>query len=224
MAIKRAFGTTTREPRPQVMPSSHLHRIIACEDRLEEAVHFLVHALEDKPRKGKKPVVLHSLRVAWWLVGQGFDADVVVAGLLHDVLEKTSLTSGQIARHFGPEVATMVAAATNDERQGDALSRYEDSLRRCAAYGPGALAVRVADLIDNCDRLMALDTRVRLERIAEKLRMLLRVGREEALGEPLLEELARRLRRINRKVAGLALVPKKHPALAKAARFSSRHK
>ncbi len=211
MLGKKSWGVT-KEPRREAPVGSHLLKIIACEERLEEALHFLVRALDDKPKKGKKPVVMHSVRVAHMLVGMGFGADVVVAGLLHDILEKTSLTKAQLARRFGEETALMVAAATNSPRIHDSLDRYKDSLDRCAGYGEGALLVRAADLIDNCDRLSALGSHSRLERIGDKLRMLIKICRDELVDERMIEELSRRLRRIGRRTATLKLVPRRTSA------------
>lgn len=223
MSMKRALSAI-RAVRPETGVSSHLHRIIACEERLEEAIHFLVKALDEKAKRGKKPVVLHSIRVAWLLLEMGYPTDVVLAGLLHDVLEKTNLTASQIGRKFGVEVGLMVAAATNDPRIDDAMERYQDSLARCAAYGDGALVIRAADLMDNCDRLSALGSVGRLERVAGKLRMLVKISREHRLDERLVDELVKRLRRINRKVAGLALVSKKAHSGGKTARLSYHNK
>lgn len=189
---------------------SHLLKIIACEEKLEEALHFLVRALDDKPKRGKKPVVMHSLRVSYMLVAMGYGADVVVAGLLHDVLEKTALTQGHLIRRFGVEVALMVAANTNSERIHDSLARYQDSLERCAAYGEGALLVRAADLIDNCDRLAALGSSARLDRVAEKMKLLVRFCREELVDARMIDELQKRVRKITRKpVGGLKLVARR---------------
>ena len=192
--------------------------IIACEDRLEEALHFLVGVLATNPKRGKKPVVVHSLRVAMLLGSMGCAADVIVAGLLHDVLEKTSLTQSHISRRFGPTVGGLVGAATNDPDIDCPLQRYEDSLGRCAAAGIGALLVRGADLIDNCDRLMALGGHRRLVRASAKLRMLLQVSRAHGVDERMIGELTRRYRRIGRKVAGLALVAKEAGVSARVAR------
>ena len=154
----------------------------------------------------------------------GYNTNVVVAGLLHDMIEKTSITQGQIARRFGAEVALMVAANTNNARIHDPLERYEDSVERCAATGDGALLVRVADLIDNCDRMTAMGSRARLEKIADKVRLLVRICREHIADEPLFHELLRRERRVRRKVGHIGIVPKmakKPNAAGKAARVAS---
>lgn len=202
----------------------HLHRIIACEERLEEAAHFLSAALQ-KPRRGKKPVLLHSIRVGFGLLANGAPTDVVIAGLLHDVMERTRVTTAQISRKFGADVGALVKAVTNDMSIADPYERYADSLARCAAVGPGALFVRASDLIDNTDRSLALGMRGRLERISQKLSMLIETCRAQpagALDPLLLRELRKRLRRVE-KVRTIVLVPKKPHAAAKGTRQPLRH-
>lgn len=205
----------------------HLHRMIACEERLEEAINFLALAMAQRPRRGKKPVLLHSLRVGIALMTAGYNTNVVVAGLLHDIIEKTPVTQGQIARRFGAEVALMVSANTNNTRIHDTLERYADSVERCAATGDGALLVRVADLIDNCDRMTAMGSRARLEKIADKVRLLVKICREYIADEPLFQELLRRERRVRRKVGHIVIVSKltkKHLAPSKTTRVASGHR
>lgn len=186
----------------------YLHRIVTCEERLEDAMHFLVMALADRPRRGKKPVLMHSLRVGYFLLAGGHATDVVIAGFLHDIIEKTSVTQAQLRSRFGPEIGRMVAATTNDTKILDPLVRYEDSLKRCAKAGPGALIVRVADLVDNCDRVMAMGARARMDRLRAKLKLLIDVCRREKVNVRLIDELSKRLRRIT-KVHSIALVTKK---------------
>jgi (p)ppGpp synthase/HD superfamily hydrolase len=200
----------------QALARPGLQGIIACEHELEEALHLLVHALETRPRRGKKPVVVHGMRVATFLAGMGYPSDVVVAGALHDVLEKTALPASQITRRFGAAVTAMVLATTNDAKIDDPLSRYLDSVLRCAEVGKGALVVRAADLIDNCDRLLALGQHGRLERVAAKLRLLTEVAKSAKVDARILDELQRRYRKLGRKVGGLTVVARKASSTSKA--------
>lgn len=217
--MKRAYGNV-RILRREAAQADRLPQIIACEVQLEEALHYLIHALATKPKRGKKPVAIHSMRVATLLGEMGYPASVVVAGLLHDILEKTAVAPAQVARRFGPEVGAMVQATTNDPGIEDALDRYFDSVLRCAAFGEGALLVRASDLIDNADRLMALGSFGRLGRVGAKLRMMIQVCRESLVDQRMIEELARRYRRIGRKVNGLSTTSKRAVATTKAARLT----
>jgi (p)ppGpp synthase/HD superfamily hydrolase len=48
---------------------------------------------------------------------------VVVAGMLHDVLEDTSVTVSELRRRFGPEIAELVEALTEDGAIDDVRAR-----------------------------------------------------------------------------------------------------
>jgi len=192
---KSGAGLTKRAAIP------HLSHIIAWEGRLEEAAQLLAQTLAAKPRRGKKPVLIHSLRVAYRLIALGCCRDVVIAGLLHDLLEKASQAMHrQVARRFGLDVAHMVQATTNDPSIREPLHRYSDSVRRCSIYGEGALLVRGADLLDNCERGLALAGGVKLTRLAGKLRIMIAAAKEQRIERKMLGQLERCLRRVLRKI------------------------
>ena len=190
----KASGLTKGE----AVQATAIPAIVAWEHRLEDAVLFLADSLKKAPRRGKKPVIMHSLRVGSTLMAKGYSADVVIAGMLHDIVEKTSVTPRDISRRFGSAVALMVSATTNQPLIDHPLDRYEDSLKRCASLGEGALMVRVADLMDNCDRLTALGQYDRLDRLAEKLQMLIAYCKAFSMDRRVTLDLSRRLRRISR--------------------------
>jgi GTP pyrophosphokinase len=184
-----------------------LQKIIAREDEIEDAVEFFVQVMNGpfkrSTKKGKKPVVMHSLRVGFWLMIRGYPAPVIIAGLLHDLLEQTNISAGALARRFGEDVAAMVLANTivksTKLARGDArpdveqLARYRDSVRRCAACGAGAMQVRAADLMDNCERQLALGNLERLQKIYMKLEILKESFKATKVDNHLLAELEMRV-------------------------------
>lgn len=54
--------------------------------KIEEAIKFLVFTVQESGMN-PKPVILHSIRVWLNLQNLGYDKDVVVAAILHDILE-----------------------------------------------------------------------------------------------------------------------------------------
>ena len=60
-------------------------------------------------RSSQVPYVEHVFGVAWILDRAGFDEDVVIAGLLHDLLEDTPITRIQVEDSFGSHVAGLIA-------------------------------------------------------------------------------------------------------------------
>lgn len=78
----------------------------------------------------------------------GFSEDVVIAGILHDVIEDTHFTYDDIAKQFGARVADLVQTVTLD----DTLTHDEQKEKYRAtidAAGAESCAISAADLLSN---------------------------------------------------------------------------
>ncbi|MBC6298023.1 bifunctional (p)ppGpp synthetase/guanosine-3',5'-bis(diphosphate) 3'-pyrophosphohydrolase [Listeria sp. FSL L7-1517] len=90
----------------------------------------------------------HPLNVARILRRAGFSEEVVIAGLLHDAVEDTSMTDKDIRDMFGEKVADLVAAHTENKD----LSWEERKAHTIEQVRTGTLeekALIVADKLDN---------------------------------------------------------------------------
>ena len=87
--------------------------------RLAHAFHFAAIAHTNQRRKGARgePYVNHVAEVAHLLADAtaGTDTDLVIAGILHDVVEDTETTAAELAAIFGDDVATLVAEVSDDK-------------------------------------------------------------------------------------------------------------
>lgn len=82
-------------------------------DLVDRAIGFAARAHRGQRRKtGDVPYIAHPVAVAMLLQRMGCDETVVAAGLLHDTVEDTPVTLGQIRDQFGDEVADIVAGCT----------------------------------------------------------------------------------------------------------------
>ena len=63
-------------------------------------------------RRSGEPYITHPLSVASLLIDLGLDSASISAALLHDVVEDTEVTKGEIASRFGDEVANLVDGVT----------------------------------------------------------------------------------------------------------------
>ena len=102
------------------------------------------HAGQEREVDGA-PFVVHALEVALHLYVLGYRDEVVAAAILHDIVEKTSASPATVADAFGPAVAAMVEALTEDERIADYEERKADLRRRVQDAGDDVLAVFAAD-------------------------------------------------------------------------------
>lgn len=103
--------------------------------KLEEALIFAAEKHEGQFRKVVKiPYILHPMEVAQIASTMTTDEDVIIAGLLHDVLEDTDTTSDEIKEKFGIRVLQLVLSETeNKYREQDPSAtwkrRKEETLR-----------------------------------------------------------------------------------------------
>jgi (p)ppGpp synthase/HD superfamily hydrolase len=101
------------------------------------------------------PFILHPLEVAALLHNTGQPEPVVAAGLLHDTVEDTDIRPADIAERFGPRVAELVAAMTEDPAIESYEARKAGLRRQIAAAGPDASAVYAADKVAKVRELRA---------------------------------------------------------------------
>ncbi|MBP7176986.1 MAG: bifunctional (p)ppGpp synthetase/guanosine-3',5'-bis(diphosphate) 3'-pyrophosphohydrolase [Thermoclostridium sp.] len=79
---------------------------------IDKAYHFAKEAHEGQKRSSGEPFVTHPLQVACILAEMEMDTTTIVAGMLHDTVEDTSLTYEKTLKHFGEEVANLVDGVT----------------------------------------------------------------------------------------------------------------
>ncbi|MBQ1565097.1 MAG: bifunctional (p)ppGpp synthetase/guanosine-3',5'-bis(diphosphate) 3'-pyrophosphohydrolase [Clostridia bacterium] len=83
----------------------------------EEAICFAVRAHHGQVRKGEMiPYICHPMEVATICATVTADQEVLAAAVLHDTVEDTDTTIGEIRDRFGLRVAALVAAETEDKR------------------------------------------------------------------------------------------------------------
>ncbi len=85
---------------------------------LEKAISYAVNAHAGMKRKGKeRPYILHPVEVMTIVAGLTDDEEVIAAAVLHDTVEDTETTREDIEREFGPRVASLVAAESENKRE-----------------------------------------------------------------------------------------------------------
>lgn len=113
------------------------------------------HASQARKYPGiRVPYVSHLAGVAAILSRHGFSNEVVAAGALHDALEDTETTFEELVDKFGPRVAELVRACSEEDKS---LSWEERKARYLEAFGQKgweAQAITLADKIDNLQSIL----------------------------------------------------------------------
>jgi guanosine-3',5'-bis(diphosphate) 3'-pyrophosphohydrolase len=124
------------------------------------AVEFAVRFHGDQRRPTGAPYAEHLLEALEVLVrGAGVgDPEVLCAAVLHDVVEDTPCTIGDVRRAFGNRVADMVGWVTKPEPAdgADKKSAKEAYLGRLADAPDDAVLIKLADRASNVQTLRNL--------------------------------------------------------------------
>ena len=84
--------------------------------RLDDAICYAVQCHSGQKRKaGGLPYIVHPLAVFENLVSMNASEDLLIAGLLHDVLEDTGAKKEEIESRFGQKVLDLVLSHTEDK-------------------------------------------------------------------------------------------------------------
>jgi guanosine-3',5'-bis(diphosphate) 3'-pyrophosphohydrolase len=117
-----------------------------------EALAFAAHKHRDQRRKdaAASPYINHPIALANVLVREGAvsEPEVVAAALLHDTLEDTQTSPGELRTAFGERVARVVEEVTDDKSLPKA-ERKRLQIEHAAAISRAAKLVKLADKICN---------------------------------------------------------------------------
>jgi (p)ppGpp synthase/HD superfamily hydrolase len=123
--------------------------------RLERALRLASYWHRSQTRKASGiPYVQHPVAVAMIVDRLGFDEDVVIAALLHDVVEDTEATFEDVAREFGDDVASLVRDLSEEKTDAQGQKRpwdvrKRDHLQKLANASVQAKAIALADRLHN---------------------------------------------------------------------------
>jgi (p)ppGpp synthase/HD superfamily hydrolase len=124
---------------------------------LRDAYELAAEAHRGQTRKdGTTPYLGHPLAVARELRRNGLSEEMQVAGLLHDVVEDSKMTVGDVVERFGVGVGELVAALTDDRAIEDYEERKREHRNRVEEAGSEATSIYAADKLVNVRELRRL--------------------------------------------------------------------
>lgn len=124
-------------------------------DKIMEAIDYATIAHSGQIRKTSgKPKIVHPYGVAMIIYSYGYSEDLVIAGLLHDVVEDCKDYSIQdIARRFGKKVAKYVSDVTEPDKTLDWKTRKLEHVEKIRNVVYGSKVLCAADKIHNLSSL-----------------------------------------------------------------------
>lgn len=142
-------------------------------NRIEKAYTIAKNAHKDQRRKSGEPYIVHPLCVAIILAGLDMDADTIIGGILHDIVEDTEYTREDVAREFGEDVANLVDGVTkltNFSWTADKADKQAENLRKmfiAMARDIRVVVIKLADRLHNMRTLQYMKPEKQREKAAE---------------------------------------------------------
>jgi (p)ppGpp synthase/HD superfamily hydrolase len=116
--------------------------------KIEEAVSFLVGNYNGTGFN-EKPVILHSLKVGMELLRMNESVEIVIIGILHDLLEDSRVTYDKIKEKFGEDIARGVLSVSENKEIEDYVDKYKEMFTRVEQGGRPSIIVKAVDIYDN---------------------------------------------------------------------------
>jgi len=129
----------------------------------------------DQKRRSGEPYIIHPVCVALILAELELDKESIIAGLLHDVIEDTTMTHAEVAADFGEEVAELVEGVTKLTRTDWGTSKEDvqaENLRKmfmAMAKDIRVILVKLADRLHNMRTARFWSRSTQLEKAKETM-------------------------------------------------------
>tara|TARA_B100001175_G_scaffold314510_1_gene324017 strand:+ start:7750 stop:9924 length:2175 start_codon:yes stop_codon:yes gene_type:complete len=128
---------------------------------LKQAYEFADKAHEGQRRQSKKPYITHPIAVASILCELEQELDTIIAGILHDTVEDTDVTSKQIEETFGEKVSVLVDGVTKLNKlkfhsQQEAQAENYRRMFLAMAEDYRVIIIKLADRLHNMKTLQFL--------------------------------------------------------------------
>ncbi|MEE1442798.1 MAG: bifunctional (p)ppGpp synthetase/guanosine-3',5'-bis(diphosphate) 3'-pyrophosphohydrolase [Blautia sp.] len=142
---------------------------------IEKAFHIANNAHKGQTRKSGEPYIIHPLCVGIILADLELDKETIVAGLLHDVVEDTVMTSEEICQEFNAEVELLVDGVTKLGQLNYSADKVEvqaENLRKmflAMAKDIRVILIKLADRLHNMRTLKYMPPHKQKEKARETM-------------------------------------------------------
>ena len=142
--------------------------------KIRKAVEFADKAHEGQFRKSGEPFLIHPINVGMTLAALKMDADTIIAGLLHDVVEDCEISLPTVKKEFGKNVAALVDGMTkllklDDKLKDQSQAEYFQKMALATASDVRVVIIKLADRLHNLKTIEHLPREKQIKKAKETL-------------------------------------------------------
>ena len=145
-------------------------------DLTNKAIYWAKKYHGDQKRKSGEAYYSHPLEVAYMISEYKLKTDVIVASILHDIIEDTPVTAGMILDNFGWRITEMVDRLTRDRPDGTKLSVEEILSNAYEFKDEEVLLIKLLDRLHNLSTLDAITAEKKQKIVLETLSSFLAIA------------------------------------------------
>jgi (p)ppGpp synthase/HD superfamily hydrolase len=136
---------------------------------INKAIYWAKKYHGNQKRKSGEPYYTHPLEVAYMISDHKLKTDVIVASILHDIIEDTEVTVEMIECTFGQRIAEMVDMLTRDRPDGTKLTIEEVINNVYKKADKEVLLIKLIDRLHNIQTIGSLSAKKIEKTITETL-------------------------------------------------------
>jgi guanosine-3',5'-bis(diphosphate) 3'-pyrophosphohydrolase len=154
---------------------------------VRKAYNFAAEAHKEHTRYSGEPYMTHTAAVGYKLAAMGMGPRTICAGLLHDTIEDTPITSEEVQREFGDEVLFLVEGVTKlSSVRYYGTDRHNESLRKlfvATSQDIRVLIIKLVDRLHNMETLHHVPAEKQLRIARETLEIYVPVAHRLGMGK-----------------------------------------
>jgi (p)ppGpp synthase/HD superfamily hydrolase len=150
---------------------------------INKAIYWARKYHGDQKRKSGELYYSHPLEVAYMVSDYNLKTDVIVASILHDIIEDTEVTAGIILDNFSWRIAEMVYRLTRDRSDGIKLSVEQVLQNAWFQNDKEVVLIKIVDRIHNISTVNYLSLEKQKEQVTETIKNFLIFAEELSLHE-----------------------------------------
>jgi (p)ppGpp synthase/HD superfamily hydrolase len=136
---------------------------------INKAIYWAKKYHGNQKRKSGEPYYTHPLEVAYMISDHKLKTDIIVASILHDIIEDTEVTVEMIEGTFGQRIAEMVDMLTRDRPDGTKLTIEEVINNAYKKADKEVLLIKLIDRLHNIQTIGSLSAKKIEKTITETL-------------------------------------------------------